>query len=109
MNGYIINFATYTFAMIGFIVIVLYIYKKSVSMPNNLNNTYLKVENMIKLSPAKSVYIIKAGYERFLVAGDNTSTTLLAKLEAENIDTTEPQKPINISETLKEKFKINRG
>ena len=108
MNGYIINFATYTFAMIGFIVIVLYVYKKSVCMPNNLNNQYLKVENMIKLSPAKSVYIIKAGYERFLVAGDSSSTTLLAKLEAENIDTTEPPKPINI-ETLKEKFKINRG
>ena len=53
---------------------------------NAKNREYLNVENVLKLSPTKTVYIIKAGTERFLVAGDSTNTTLLAKLDSENIN-----------------------
>ena len=31
MNSYIVNFATYVFAMIGFIVLILFVYKKAMS------------------------------------------------------------------------------
>lgn len=87
MNSYIMHFATYTFAMIGFIVIVLFVYKKTMySQSNNENRNFLKVENVLKLSPTKTVYVIKAGTERFLVAGDSASTTMLAKLDENNVN-----------------------
>ena len=85
MNSYIVNFATYTLAMVGFIVLMLFVYKKAMYTPTNAKNReYLNVENILKLSPTKTIYIIKAGTERFLVAGDNTSTTMLAKLDENN-------------------------
>lgn len=87
MNSYIVNFATYTLAMIGFIVLLLFVYKKAMYTPINAKNReYLNVENVLKLSPTKTVYIIKAGTERFLVAGDSTHTTMLAKLDENNIN-----------------------
>lgn len=87
MNSYIVNFATYTLAMVGFIVLILFVYKKAMYTPINAKNReYLNVENVLKLSPTKTVYIIKAGTERFLVAGDSTTTTMLAKLDSENIN-----------------------
>ncbi|MBQ4078630.1 flagellar biosynthetic protein FliO [bacterium] len=87
MNSYIVNFATYTLAMVGFIVLILFVYKKAMYTPINAKNReYLNVENVLKLSPTKTVYIIKAGTERFLVAGDSTNTTMLAKLDADNIN-----------------------
>ena len=86
MNSYIINFATYTFAMIGFIALILYVYKKSVYNTLNVKNkNYLNVENILKLSPAKTIYIVKAGTERFLIAGDSSTTTMLAKLDKDNL------------------------
>ncbi len=87
MNGYIVNFATYVFAMIGFIVLILYVYKKAMSTPVDAKNReYLNVENVLRVSPTKTIYIIKAGSERFLIAGDNTNTTLLAKLDENNVN-----------------------
>lgn len=86
MQSYIANFIVYTLAMVGFICLTLFVYKKSISMPqSNLNKEYLKIENILKLSATKTVYIIKAGCERFLIAGDTANTTLLAKLDAENV------------------------
>ncbi|MCD7878905.1 MAG: flagellar biosynthetic protein FliO [Candidatus Gastranaerophilales bacterium] len=87
MNTYIINFAVYTLAMIGFIVLALYIYKKSVYTPfNNKNKDFLSIENNLKLSPTKAIYVLKAGKERFLVAADAANTTMLAKLDIDNVE-----------------------
>lgn len=82
MNSYIIHFVIYTFAMIGFIVIALLVYKKTVYTPQSTNNkNLLSVETLLKLAPTKTIYILKAGSERFLIAGDSANTTMLAKLE----------------------------
>ena len=90
MNSYIIHFVIYTFAMIGFIVMALFVYKKTVYAPQNTNKkNILSVETLLKLAPTKTVYIIKAGSERFLIAGDSANTTMLAKLENENININE--------------------
>lgn len=113
MNSYIMHFATYTFAMIGFIVIVLFVYKKTMySQSSNENRNFLKVENVLKLSPTKTVYVLKAGTERFLIAGDSANTTMLAKLDENNVNIPE----ISESEKNIENFgikdilqKINRG
>ena len=85
MNGFIINFATYTFAMVGFIALALFIYKKSTAITTSEGRKdFLKIENSLKLSATKTIYVIKAGDEEFLIAGDTTNTTMLAKLEGKN-------------------------
>ena len=82
MNSYIMNFAVYSFAIMGFFVALLLVYKKAVNSDKILNKkNFLKVESTLKLSPVKSIYVIKAGNERFLIAGDTSNTTMLAKLE----------------------------
>ncbi len=85
MNGYIINFLVYTMAMIGFITLALIIYKKSVNInTGTMNKDFLKVENFLRLSASKTIYVIKAGNEKFLIAADMSNTTMLAKLSNEN-------------------------
>lgn len=87
---YLINFVVYTLAMIGFIVLMLIVYKKSLFMPQMKNSkNFLRVETSLKLSATKTIYIIGAGTERFIIAGDNTNTTMLAKLENTNIPSDE--------------------
>ena len=82
MNSYLLHFIAYTFAMIGFIVMVLFIYKKAMYAGDTTKNkNFLAVENSLKISPTKTVYVIKAGREKFLIAGDAANTTMLAKLE----------------------------
>ena len=81
MNSYSINFTVYILAMIGFIAVALYVYKKTMNCNQiQKNKEYLKVENYMKLSPTKTLYVIQAGSERFLIAGDSSNTTMLAKL-----------------------------
>lgn len=85
MNSYLINFAAYSFAMIGFILTLVFIYKKSVNSSNPISNKqFLQIENSLRISPVKTIYVIKAGCERFLIAGDTATTTMLAKLDDNN-------------------------
>ncbi len=85
MNSYIIHFTTYTFAMIGFIVLALYVYKKAIIMQKRANiKNFLNIENSLRISASKTIYVLKAGDEKFLIASDPSNTTLLAKLEKNN-------------------------
>ena len=82
MNSYLINFATYTLAMIGFLAIAIFVYKKTVfTGASTRDKDFLRVESTMRLSATKTVYVIKAGREKFLIAGDAANTTMLAKLE----------------------------
>ncbi len=82
MNSYLVNFATYTLAMIGFLAIAVFVYKKTAFSGTKVQNKdFLQVENSLRLSATKTVYVIKAGKEKFLIAGDAANTTMLAKLE----------------------------
>jgi len=115
MNGYLINFTVYTLAMIGFIMVALFVYKKSTNYcAGYANKDFLQVENALRLSPGKIIYVIKAGKEKFLIAGDNSSTTMLAKLDETNIcEINEEIRQNNSTEnfTVLKDFvrKINRG
>ncbi len=81
MGHYLINFAAYTLAMVGFICLCLVVYKKTFVDQKAVSSTkFLVVENKLNLSPRKSIYVIKAGEEKFLVASDVDQTTFLAKL-----------------------------
>ena len=115
MNSYLINFAVYTFAMIGFIGLALFIYKKSVySGTSSKNKDFLQVENSLRLSAAKTVYVLKAGNERFLIAGDAANTTMLAKLadngsDNENYQNRSNEKIAEFAAVKKPLQKMNRG
>ena len=99
MNSYLIHFAVYTFAMIGFIGIALFIYKKAMYSPiQSKNREFLRVENALRLSSTKTIYVIKAGAEKFLIAGDAANTTMLAKLDKASVDNLEMYKTDNVSE-----------
>ena len=99
MNSYLIHFATYTFAMIGFIGVALFIYKKAMFSPiQNKNREFLKVENALRLSSSKTIYVIKAGNEKFLIAGDTSNTTMLAKLDKSSTDNFEIYNSDNVTE-----------
>ncbi len=85
MGGYLINFIVYTAAMVGVIFLAVIVYNKF-SFSSGSRSKFLKVEDCINLAPRKNLYVIKAGAERFLVASDVGRTSLIAKLDAGNVD-----------------------
>lgn len=80
--GYLANFMVYTFAMVGVIVVALLVFKNSTSGGTIKKSKYLKVIDSMSLAPRKNLYIISAGEEKFLIAGDADKTTLISKLES---------------------------
>ena len=79
--GYISNFIVYFLAMIGIIILALYVYKKfSISSFSIRRNNSLKIEDTLSLSPRKTLFVIRDGNERFLIAADLERTTLISKL-----------------------------
>lgn len=86
--GYLSNFIVYFLAMIGIIILALYVYKKfNISSIGFRHNNSLTVEDTLNLSPRKTLYVIRQGNERFLIAGDMDRTTLISKLkDGEDVD-----------------------
>lgn len=82
MGGYIANFTVYTMAMVGLIFFALFVYKKVVSGSTfSKKSEFLGVEEHINLAPRKSLYVVRAGNERFLIASDVDNTSLISKLD----------------------------
>ena len=84
MTHYLFKFIFYTSGVIGILLIGYVVAKNFVSggfMLNKKDNN-LEIEEALSLSPRKTLYIIKAFDEKFLVASDASSTTLLAKLNS---------------------------
>ena len=96
MGHYILSFTVYTLAMTGLIFFALFAYKKVVQ--GNIgtkNSKMLSVEETMSISPRKTLMIVKAGEERFLIASDVDKTTLISKLDNhETIKTAIPQEKI---------------
>lgn len=85
MGHYILNFAVYTMAMIGLIFFALFVYKKfAVSAISSKKRGLLKIEDALGLSARKTLYIVRAGKEKFLIAADLERTTLISKLNLED-------------------------
>ena len=82
MGHYLAQFSIYTMAMIGLIFFALFIYKKfSITTMSLKRKGILNVVDALGLSPRKTLYIIKAGDEKFLIAADLDRTTLISKLD----------------------------
>lgn len=102
MGHYITGFAIYTLAMIGLLFFAVYVYKKfSISSFSGKKKGLLKIEDALGLSARKTLYIIKAGNENFLIAADLDRTTLIAKLETNCTE-------INKIDELNETEKLNK-
>ncbi len=80
MLQYIIAFSLYTLAMIGIFFIAFVVYKKTMDSNNSKLGEGIKIENMLRLSQRKNLYIVNVQGERFLIASDPENTTFLAKL-----------------------------
>ena len=79
--GYLTHFMVYVLAMLSVIGIALFVYKKfSLVNFSGKKSNVLQVEDVLSLSPRKSLYVINASGERFLIAGDLERTTLISKL-----------------------------
>ena len=92
MTGYLVNFAIYTMAMLGLIFFALMVYKKFAVGSNfskTSKNSNLSIEETMIIGPRKTLYVVKAGEERFLIAGDVDKTTLISKLDSNISDITE--------------------
>ena len=85
--GYLSNFIVYFLAMIGIIILALYVYKMfNVSSFTTGKTNKLRIEDTLSLSPRKTLYVVRDGNERFLIAADYERTTLISKLnESEEI------------------------
>lgn len=86
--GYLSHFIVYMLAMLGLIILALYVYKKF-SITSITSNKFgnLKIEETLSLTPRKTLFVVRSGNERFLIAGDTERTTLISKLE----ETSSPQ------------------
>lgn len=80
MGGYLANFAVYTLAMIGLIFFALFVYKKFAET-TSAKSDFLKIEDRINLGPRKTLCVVRAGKERFLIASDVDKTSLISKLD----------------------------
>lgn len=83
--GYLANFIVYTLAMVGVIVVALLVFKNATSGGGiTKKSKYLKVLDTMSIAPRKTLYVVSAGKERFLIAGDVDKTSLISKLETAN-------------------------
>jgi flagellar biogenesis protein FliO len=81
MGGYVANFTVYTMAMIGLICFAIFVYKKVTDgTMRSGSGKFLEVEESMSLSPRKTLHVVRAGGEKFLIASDVDRTTLISKL-----------------------------
>lgn len=83
--GYLSNFIVYMLAMVGVMMLALFIFKHSTAVKfKNGGSKYLKVVDSLSLGARKTLYIVSAGAEKFLIAGDLDRTTLISKLNSQS-------------------------
>lgn len=78
--GYLSNFIVYTLAMVGVIMLAMFVFKISSSSNGKNSSKILKVHDTLTIGPRKTLYVISAGEEKFLIAGDVDKTCLISKL-----------------------------
>lgn len=114
MGSYIANFTVYTMAMLGLIFFALFVYKKFMAGGlGGSSSKFLSIEETMNINPRKSLLVVRAGNEKFLVASDVDRTTLISKLGDVNltpkVDSFERFENIVQDETLiKSQPKTNR-
>ena len=95
MTTHIVAFVFYTLAMLGVMFIAFSVYK-NVVLGQNSHSKKLKIEDMLRLNQRKSLYVINYQGERFLIAGDSDSTTLISKLNTQEKQNNSQQNAVQI-------------
>lgn len=81
MGGYVANFMVYTMAMIGLICFAVFVYKKIMDGSLGKRRTnYIEIEDTLNINPRKTLHVVRAGNEKFLIAADIDRTTLISRL-----------------------------
>ena len=84
MGSYILNFTVYTMAMCGLIFFALFVYKKfAAGSFGSKNSNFLNVEDTLSIGPRKTLMVVRAGSEKFLIVSDADKTNLISKLQAD--------------------------
>ena len=103
MGTYIMNFTVYTLAMSGLIFFALYVYKKVMGGSfHSSESKMLSIEETLSINPRKTLMVVKAGEERFLIASDVDKTTLISKLAEDDISPLKNKKEKYFNEIYKE-------
>ncbi len=96
--GYLTHFIVYILAMMSVIGIALWVYKQfSATNVKGKRSGSLNVEEVLTLSPRKTLYVINARGEKFLIAGDLDRTTLISKLD----DKKDVRNTVDLSDFIK--------
>ena len=98
--GYLANFIVYTLAMVGVIVLALMVFKGATGSSVKGGSKYLKIHDTLSIGPRKTLYIVSAGDEKFLIAGDVDKTSLISKLETKKMVEDNYQQAETFKETL---------
>lgn len=86
MTGHLLGFVVYTLAMMGIIFLAYLTARKFLSPTGSTGkNNFLKVESFLSIEPRKTIYVVKAGAERFLVSSGADGCRFMTKLEKTNI------------------------
>ena len=101
--SYFTNFLVYVFAMSGVLLTAVFIYKKFGTIGGDREGKILKIKDRLSIAPRKTLYIVQAGEENFLIAGDTDRTTMLAKLNSK----AEFEQNIQANNYQQEEFQIN--
>lgn len=81
---YAIKFMVYTFGVIGLLLVAYIIAKRCMGLDiNTRKKGNLYIEETLTISPRKTLYILRAYDERFLIASDANNTSFLAKLNSD--------------------------
>lgn len=78
--GYLSNFIVYMLAMVGVLVVAMLAFKFTTGSTKCSSGKCLKVLDTLSLGGRKTLYIVSAGNEKFLIAGDTDRTSLISKL-----------------------------
>ena len=103
--GYLANFIIYTLAMVGVIVVALMVFKTSTGAGISKKSKTLKVHDTLSLGPRKTLYIVSAGAEKFLIAGDVDKTCLISKLEDDKLNSNDSELENIVQKSFKETIK----
>lgn len=99
------NFTVYTMAMTGLICFAVFVYKKVMGGSIRKDNSkFLSVEESMSLSPRKTLHVVRAGNEKFLIASDVDRTTLISKLGDKTLQVSQ-----DISHLKEETFEQTQG
>lgn len=104
--GYLTNFIVYTLAMVGVIMLAVFVFKTTTSISTKGGSKCLKIHDTLSLGPRKTLYIVSAGEEKFLIAGDVDKTSLISKLETSKNTAVEIPESINVLKEESEKTSL---